>query len=449
MRFPVGSPFLPSCRRATVVPSPPEALRAACRHPGAAASTGGTSPVVLLLIVVTACVACGEDRSANEARTEPPPAWVTEAEYRFGDSPEEEVFFTAPVVRADPARGRIFAVDGRNHQVSVLALDGTLLFRVGRKGEGPGEFINMGSLRIEPDGAFAVQEARRGRYARFTAHGELVGTTPGPQSNALSYQGLPVDLHWPTGGSYLGTARIPNELEAGWGGLAPVTRMPVVRIRDLGNGRWSAPEPLLWMDISNRIHFKVLPGDGPGDTVWVTGSQPFGDPDFAQFEPGAVVVLRSKGDPGTVELIEVDAGGDTTWHRRVELAAPRRLTSAMVDEGAEMWVASMSGESRHPPARLHEAYFDGLYQPEYIPPSEGPPVLTASGEVWIRTPEVLDTLRVYCAVPRGDPDGLLRRVLLPASLWLTDATETHVWGTRWDSLGMPHIIGRRLVPPAG
>ena len=402
----------------------------------------------LLLVILSGCiaVACGEDRSTGVG--EAPPTWMTEDEYRFGDSAEEELFFTAPVVRADPARGRIFAVDHPNHQVSVLALDGTLLFRVGRKGEGPGEFINMGSLRIEPDGAFAVQEAGRGRYARFTAHGELVGTTPGPPT-ALSYQGLPVDIQWPTGGSYLGTPIIPNVLEVGWGGLAPVTRMPVVRIRDLGDERWSDPEPLLWVDISNRTHYVVLPGDGAGDTVFVTRSQPFGDPDFAQFEPGAVVVLRSKGDPGTVELIEVEVGGDTTWHRRVELAAPRRLTSAMVDEGAEMWVAGRSSRSsRHPPARLREGYYDGLYQPEYIPPSEGPPVLTASREVWIRTPEILDTLRVYYAVPRGDRAGVLRRVLVPASLWVTDATETHVWGARWDSLGQPHIVGRRLVPPA-
>ena len=175
MRFAVTSPFVPFLRPLAVVPL-----------------------AVAVVLSGGIAVACGMDRNAeseaDEALTEAPPTWMTEDEYRFGDSAEEELFFTSPVVRADPARGRIFAVDRPNHQVSVLALDGTLLFRVGRKGEGPGEFINMRSLRIEPDGAFAVQEFGRGRYARFTAHGELVGTTPGPQSNALSYQGLPVSL---------------------------------------------------------------------------------------------------------------------------------------------------------------------------------------------------------------------------------------------------------------
>ena len=446
MRFPVGSPFLPSCRRPTVVPSPPNALRAACRHPGAAASTGGTSPVVLLLIVVTAGVACGEDRSAgtNEARTEPPPAWVTEAEYRFGDSPEEEVFFASPEVRADPARGRIFAVDPRNHQVSAWTPDGTLLFRVGQKGEGPGEFIEMGSLHIETDGAFRVQEAGRGRYTRYTARGELVGTTPGPPAT-VSYQGRSVDLHWPAEGSYMGAPPINISSTPTGEALLPDARRPVVRIRDLGSGRWSDPEPFLWLDIGNMTHVISIP-DGVLNLEIVT-AQPFGDPDHVRFEPGAAVVMRPKGDPGTVELIEVDASGDTVWHRRVDLA-PRPLTSEMVDEVAETFLAQPASRDI-PPARLRQAYFEQLYQPEYVPPAEAPPVLTASGEVWIRTPEVLDTLRVYYAVPRGDPDGLLRRVLLPASLWLTDATETHVWGAQWDSIGRPHVIGRRLVAPAG
>ena len=41
---------------------------------------------------------------------EVPPTWVTEAEYDFGDSPEEGAFFTGRLnVRADPARARVFA----------------------------------------------------------------------------------------------------------------------------------------------------------------------------------------------------------------------------------------------------------------------------------------------------------------------------------------------------
>ena len=259
----------------------------------------------------------------------------------------------------------------------------------------------------------------------------------------MSYQGRSVDLEWPAEGSYLGASPVSVGSSPGGETVGPVNPRPVVRIRDLGNGRWSDPEPLLWLDIGNLTHVIAIP-DGILNHQ-IVGAQPFGDPDHVRFEPGAVVVMRSKGNPGTVELIEVDASGDTVWHRRVKLA-PRRLTSEVVDEVAETFLAHHASPGT-PPARLREAYYDGLYQPEYVPPSEGPPLLTASREVWIRTPELLDSMRVYYAVRRGDPSGLPRRVLLPESLWVTDATETHVWGVQWDSLGMPHIIGRRLVSP--
>lgn len=445
MRFPVPLSLVPSFPRPTVLPLPCETLRAHCPRLRGAVATSVTSPVALLLLVLSGAVACGEERSAraDEERTGLPPAWVTEAEYRFGDLPEEEVFFASPEVRADPARGRIFAVDPRNHQVSAWTPDGTLLFRVGQEGEGPGEFIDMGSLHIEEDGAFRVQEAGRGRYTRYTAHGELVGTTPGPPAT-VSYQGRSVDLHWPDEGFYLGSLPITTSSTPTGETLFPDPRRPVLSVRDLGNGQWSDPEPLLWLEIGNLTHVIEIP-DGILNHEIVT-AQPFGDPDHVRFEPGAAVVMRPRGDPGTVELIEVDASGDTVWHRRLELT-PRRLTSELVDEVAEAWLAQRaSGDI--PPAQLRRSYFDGLYQPEYVPPAEAPPVLTASGEVWVRTPEVLDTLRVYYAVPRGEPAGSPRRVLLPESLWLTDATETHVWGAQWDPVGRPHVIGRRLVPPA-
>lgn len=397
-------------------------------------------------MVLSGAVACGEERSAraDKERTGLPPAWVTETEYRFGDLPEEEVFFASPEVRADPARGRIFAVDPRNHQVSAWTPDGTLLFRVGQEGEGPGEFIRMGSLHIEEDGAFRVQEAGRGRYTRYTVHGELLGTTPGPPAT-VSYRGRSVDLHWPDKGFYLGAPPISVSSTPTGEAVFPDPRRPVLSVRDLGNGRWSDPEPLLWLDIGNLTHVISI-SDGMPIHRFVT-TQPFGDPDHVRFEPGSAVVMRPKGDPGTVELIEVDASGDTVWHRRVELA-PRRLTSEMVAEVAETWLAQRASQDI-PPAQLRRSYFDGLYQPEYVPPAEAPPVLTASGEVWIRTPEVLDTLRLYYAVPRGEPAGSPRRVLLPESLWLTDATETHAWGAQWDSVGRSHVVGRRLVAPAG
>ena len=97
------------------------------------------------------------------------------------------------------------------------------------------------------------------------------------------------------------------------------------------------------------------------------------------------------------------------------------------------------------PRALRQAWEEGLYRPEYLPAAKGI-VLTASGQVWLKTFERSDTLAVYYAIRRGDMTGQPRRILLPESISLHDATETHVWGIWKDPLGVPHVVGRRLVP---
>ena len=129
--------------------------------------------------------------------------------------------------------------------------------------------------------------------------------------------------------------------------------------------------------------------------------------------------------------------------RRIEFE-PRRLTPEMIREQGDYVLANITipGVS---PLRLRQAWEEGLYKPEYLPAAKSM-LLTASGEVWLTTYESSDTLAVYYAVRRGDMTGKPRRVLLPESLWLHDATETHVWGIRRDPLDVPYVVGRRLAP---
>ena len=88
-----------------------------------------------------------------------------------------------------------------------------------------------------------------------------------------------------------------------------------------------------------------------------------------------------------------------------------------------------------------------LYRPGHLPGAINL-ALTASGEVWLSTFEELDTLRVFYALRRGDVARGPKRVLLPKWLSVQDVTDTHVWGIWEDDLGLPHVVGRRLVPPS-
>ena len=146
----------------------------------------------------------------------------------------------------------------------------------------------------------------------------------------------------------------------------------------------------------------------------------------------------------------MNGAGDTVWHRHLQLE-PRELSRERVDE----WLDEMVGiaapyrteTGQMTRQQLRDVYDEALYQPRYLPAAEGRPIPTSSGEVWFRTYEVEDTLRVHYAVRRGDMDEPPRRVLLPEWLRLSDATGTHVWGVRRDEvMDLSQVVGRRLVP---
>lgn len=404
----------------------------------AAANRTGVGMVATLSPVLALCFACGSDGDATSESAHS--TWITEPEYQFGDAPEDEVFFSRPHVHPDPARDRVFVLDWPNAQVTAWTPEGFLLFAVGRKGEGPGEFGTPQALYVETDGAFAVREYLGARFTYFTADGELIGSVRGPDL-AVSYHGMRLSVTLPRDGTYLGRPFVSSAVETGEDGAPPFVRQPLLRVRRAEGGQWSDPEPLLWLDMRNRSHVLQIPNIGPGYTV-----QPFGDHDRMRLEPGAAMAMRMKEAPGAVELIEVDDAGDTVWHRRLQFE-PRELPPRMIEEAAEGVVSAWDGQFGMSDRDVYDAYMEGLHRPRYLPAVDGSPVLTTSGEVWLRSFEVsdTDTLGTYYAVRRGDMEDEPRRVLLPEWLRVNDATDTHVWGIWRDSMDRPHVVGRRLV----
>ena len=396
------------------------------------AMAGALSPVLAL------CAACGGN---GDTDSEPAHStWITQAEYQFDDAPEEEVFFSRPSVHADPARDRLFVLDWPNSQVTAWTPEGSLLLAVGRRGEGPGEFGTPQDLYVDADGTFSVRENLGARFTHFTADGELIETVRGLDP-AVSYQGMGLSVTFPRDGTYLGRPLVPADVEVGTDGSPPFLRQPLLRVRRSEGGRWSDPEPLLWLDMRNSTHVLQVPNIGPAYT-----SQPFGDWDRVSLKPGTAMVMRMKEAPGAVELIEVSDAGDTVWHRRLQFE-PRKLPPRMIEEAAQGVVGGLEGRFGMSSRDVHDAFMEGLYRPEHLPAVDGSPVLAASGEVWLKSFEVsdTDTLQAYYVLRRGDMEAAPRRVLVPEWLRVHDATGTHVWGVWRDSMDRPHVVGRRLV----
>lgn len=96
---------------------------------------------------------------------------------------EEEVLFRVAGggVLAD---GRVVVLNAGAHELRLYERDGTLSWRQGREGEGPGEYVEPGALFVLPGDSLVVWDARLARVTVVAPDGDVVRnvTLPGRPS---------------------------------------------------------------------------------------------------------------------------------------------------------------------------------------------------------------------------------------------------------------------------
>ncbi len=370
--------------------------------------------------------------------------WLSESDYKFGDAMVGDALFGRIYVRVTADNQRVFVLEPFQSEVTIWAPDGQHLVDVGGPGEGPGDFSFPS--RVDLDGAgFYVRDQQRISY--FSYDGAVVRTVPAPPTS-VSYQGFPIQVHVVLAdGSFLGLPSIPASVRLGHLGDDPIYTRPVLRVREAAEG-WVQEEVVRY---SIRNASMAIPLHRAGHRY---GAQPYSDVDWRRLDraTGSVLLARRTGkdlQPGEVQVIEVSTSGDTVWRRKVALA-PMRLTRAMLESTIDSVARVLAKREEAIPGILdgrsaHDLAEEALYAPKYLP-SVRSFMLTSSGQqVWLQSQERLDTLSVWYSIERGDTDTAPRRVLLPESLTLMDATVTHVWGSWKDDLGVNYVVGRRLV----
>ena len=400
--------------------------------------------IASLAFLVLLPTACGDRPGApdDSSRTD----WITEPEYRIGDAMEgDAVFGRVPYLRVGP-KGQVFVVEAMSSRVSVWTPVGERLFSVGGPGEGPGDFMLPYKIHFE-DSRFYVRD-----HSRFTWLGydrKILETVPNPPTS-VGWRGFPLQLDaLIADGSFLGVSRLPASVELGLLGDDPVERKPLFSVRET-EGRW-VKEPMYWIEDRRSLYAIPTPeGNGYGFQ-----GQPYSESDQYQFDPGTgtVVVARVGGEglgPGETDLIEVNTQGDTTWRRQLRFN-PVRVTPEMAKAEIDALVERASGipqeDRSHWIRHAREVIEKTVRVPTYAPAVKTL-YMASSGQLWLRTHETADTLRVWYSLDR-DEESRPRRVLLPDWLFVHDATDTHVWGVWRDELDVNYVVGRRLVPTSG
>ncbi|MEK9137857.1 MAG: 6-bladed beta-propeller, partial [Bacteroidota bacterium] len=77
-------------------------------------------------------------------------------------------------VAVDPGRHRVYVVDSQLHEVKAYAIDGTILFTFGKRGNGDGEFNYPTNIAVGKDGNVYVVETINARVQVFDPAGKFL-----------------------------------------------------------------------------------------------------------------------------------------------------------------------------------------------------------------------------------------------------------------------------------
>ncbi|MDE2871479.1 MAG: hypothetical protein OXQ94_07290 [Gemmatimonadota bacterium] len=390
----------------------------------------------LLLLPAFAAVA----EAVSETGTAAAQSWTTEPGFQIDAPGDADSGFgrgSRLLVSPDGARIVVWDAEQVDYTTMVWRIlayspNGNLVLKMGPD-DFPDDLGPVWGVRAAGVAGFLVRHRSR---AAWYSHG---GGSPG--ETLVLPRGLESPLPL-AGGGFLGLAGRPID-HSGW--------QAVIRLADGDGGL--APDTIALLDKRN-LWVSITLGDRsvprqPFETSY--SAQPFADDDIWWTDPeaGSIGVVRRSGPPGVAEVFEILASGDTAWHRRLSLPAiplsPELAESTIAEkvEGLRAQAESYGLTA----AQLRSIVKEAIRLPSHLPVVSDV-AATASGEVWLRTPEGDDHGAVWYVIRRDDADSEPRRVLLPTSFAFDDAFGDHVWGFSRDPQEPRSILGLRLVPPS-
>jgi hypothetical protein len=329
--------------------------------------------------------------------------------------------------------GGVYVGQGLDFAVKEFDEHGRLVRRLGQHGEGPGEFMDMGSFGLLGDTLF-VQDTRLKRITFFGPNGEA-------ETHNMIVQPGDSSLYMSTPQIFFGDGSV---------GVLPVYDAARISSEDLGR------IPLIRVD---RARFEETGAVGPPLATivlldlrpgpWIVSHsrgtshspQPFNDADLwvSSGDGGALYVAHRK-TPNILRLSRIAPTSDTAWSQVIDLpgtAISRSMVKNLVDARRE--------RLRQTGRRANRSEIeDRLYIPEVKS------VVThlragADGSVWIR----LERSERLCWWGFTSSGSFMRSITLPREepgTWLVATTATHAWFGRRDDLGLDSLFRYEFSP---
>lgn len=358
----------------------------------------------------------------------PGEAWLVESEAALAlgemEGPEEMRFFRIRdlALRSD---GVVVVADGGSSQLRAFGPDGSLLWRQGREGDGPGEYRDPSTVLLLAGDSVAVYDRRARR----------------------------VTVLDPAGG--VARSFVP-EIPEGASLAAPVARVAPQRWVVNGGVTFSAGEGSTeaterpdiiyhWMDAEGEAlgvldtlpsRARLVQRDEGSVGVWTV---PFSRPGQVAAGGGRVVTAdpdrgewRVRDDTGTLEMV-----------LRLEVERPP-VTPRDWERALELALSPAGEEVESDVRRMTEEAWAAMERPERHPVSEGL-FVDGEGAIWVeqfRPPWVGDEpVRWWIFLPDGRFGG---EVSTPADLEVRVVTRDAVLGTATDEMGIERVRLHRI-----
>lgn len=345
---------------------------------------------------------------------------------RIGSDAAPEYEFTVVRDAVLDRAGNLYVLLPHASEIRVFAPDGRFVRRIGRKGQGPGEFMWPLALGWRGDSLW-VRDTELARVTLFDAEGRV--------ARAISKQIPAVAGRYRAGppaallsdGALLGVGDAPTIMAAN----GQISAVPMVRYEEHADGAQLIRDLSLAHAYGNQppsrsrpgIHFVQRLADSP---LW----------DVAADGSAFVVVDRlAASNARTAEfVVTVYRPSGTVRTQRHVTYRPRPVSRAFRDSVIE--------QTLNPRGRAGISYEDDVV----FTPGFRPPVtqvhLDRNGRVWLRREFTFSSEITWDIL-----DGDLKtwgNVRLPADLKFLEAAGDTLWGSRTTSDDVPNVIRYRL-----
>ena len=310
----------------------------------------------------------------------------------FGEDEGPGMIEGAAEARVDGSGRLYLAMLGGDH-VLVFDSDGTFLRRVGRRGEGPGELLDIRAFAVLDDGVFAVLDSGRGVILTFDWTGRLL--------REVRTRG------WGPIGT--GTWLIPlGDTRAVYqaayrGGDRAGYPLHVINLES-GEMEASFGSRTGEFDITRERRLDVVPALGPGESIWMARQRAYW---IELWEPDNRLVRSMRRDvewfPDALVDLEGAHGGPPREPEPVlaSIAATDSLLWVLLGRSDERWAGASGGDDEMSYDTVIEVIdwkrgrviasrrFDEIYSPWIAPGLVGEIVITPEASVRFRVLRVV------------------------------------------------------------